>query len=54
MARKTNYAFERQERERIQAAKLAEKARLKQEQRDLERAEGEAGGDGADRPGEDG
>ena len=44
MGRKPNYQFERQERERIKAAKLAEKAKLKREEK--ERAEGS----NADRP----
>ncbi|HEY2751068.1 hypothetical protein [Phenylobacterium sp.] len=42
MARKPNYPFERMERERQKAAKVAEKARAKAEQR--ERARTEAGG----------
>lgn len=42
MARKPNYPFERMERERLKAAKVAEKARAKAEQR--ERARAEAGG----------
>ncbi|HEY2358909.1 MAG TPA: hypothetical protein VGH86_15765 [Phenylobacterium sp.] len=42
MARKPNYPFERMERERLKAAKVAEKARAKAEQR--ERARIEAGG----------
>ncbi len=42
MARKPNYQFERMERDRIKAAKVAEKARLKREER--ERARIEAGG----------
>jgi hypothetical protein len=37
MARKPNYQFERQERERLKAAKLAEKAKAKRDER--ERAE---------------
>jgi hypothetical protein len=37
MGRKPNYQFERQERERLKAAKLAEKARAKQAEK--ERAE---------------
>ena len=41
MARKPNYPFERMERERQKAAKLAEKAAAKREQR--ERAQLEAG-----------
>lgn len=42
MARKPNYPFERMERERQKAAKAAEKARAKAEQR--ERARTAAGG----------
>ena len=42
MARKPNYPFERMERERQKAAKVAEKARLKAEAR--ERARLDAGG----------
>jgi hypothetical protein len=38
MARKPNYPFERMERERIKAAKVAEKANAKRDQRDRERA----------------
>jgi len=34
MARKPNYQFERADRERIKAAKLAEKARLKREEKE--------------------
>jgi hypothetical protein len=47
MARPPNYSFERQERERLKARKLADKAAAKQEQRDRERAQAEAqaGGD---------
>ena len=41
MARKPNYPFERMERERIKAAKAAEKAAAKLEQRERERAKGE-------------
>jgi len=37
MARKPNYQFERLDRERVKAAKVAEKARLKREEK--ERAE---------------
>lgn len=40
MARKPNYNFERSERERIKAAKAAEKAAAKQEQRERDRAAG--------------
>jgi hypothetical protein len=42
MARKPNYPFERMERERQKAAKVAEKARLKAEARERDRAQ--AGG----------
>jgi hypothetical protein len=42
MARKPNYPFERMERERQKAAKVAEKARIKAEAR--ERARLDAGG----------
>jgi hypothetical protein len=45
MARKPNYPFERMERERLKAAKVAEKARAKAEAR--ERARTEAGGETA-------
>jgi len=40
MARKPNYPFERMERERVKAAKVAEKARLKREQRERAQADG--------------
>jgi hypothetical protein len=43
MARKPNYPFERMERERQKAAKVAEKARAKAEAR--ERARTDAGGE---------
>jgi hypothetical protein len=46
MARKPNYPFERMERERLKAAKVAEKARAKAEQRERDRAA--AGGAPAD------
>jgi hypothetical protein len=42
MARKPNYSFERQDRERIKAAKLAEKANAKREQRERDRAQAAA------------
>ncbi|WP_197422705.1 MULTISPECIES: hypothetical protein [unclassified Phenylobacterium] len=42
MPRKPNYQFERLERERQKAAKTAEKAAAKREQRDRERAESDA------------
>ena len=41
MPRKPNYQFERLDRERIKAAKVAEKAALKREQRERERLSGE-------------
>lgn len=37
MARKPNYNFERRERERMKAEKVAEKARLRQEAKDSAR-----------------
>ena len=51
MARKPNYPFERMERERLKAAKVAEKARAKAEAR--ERARLEAGGAPAANPSDD-
>jgi hypothetical protein len=39
MARKPNYSFERQERERLKALKIAEKANAKRDQRERERAQ---------------
>lgn len=39
MARKPNYPFERMERERQKAAKVAEKARAKAEARERDRAQ---------------
>jgi hypothetical protein len=39
MARKPNYQFERQERDRQKALKTAEKANAKRDQRERERAE---------------
>lgn len=44
MARKPNYNFERMERDRQKAAKAAEKAAIKREQRE-ERARAEAAGE---------
>ena len=41
MARKPNYNFERMERERQKAAKAAEKAANKREQRERDRVEAE-------------
>ena len=38
MARKPNYAFERHERDRAKAIKLAEKADAKRQQRERDRA----------------
>jgi len=43
MARKPNYQFERMERERQKAAKVAEKANAKREQREQDRAQTEGG-----------
>jgi hypothetical protein len=40
MARKPNYPFERMERERLKAAKVAEKAKAKAEARERSRATG--------------
>ena len=39
MPRTPNYSFERQERERLKAKKLADKANAKREQRERERAQ---------------
>ncbi len=39
MARKPNYAFERRERDRVKAAKTAEKAAAKKEARERARAQ---------------
>jgi hypothetical protein len=52
MARKPNYSFERQERERAKANKLAQKANDKREQREQDRARaaGLAGDQAADLP----
>jgi len=44
MARKPNYNFERMERERIKAAKAAEKAAAKRDQREREQAQSSDGG----------
>lgn len=41
MARKPNYQFERMERDRQKALKLAEKAAAKREQRERDGAQGE-------------
>ena len=48
MARKPNYSFERQERERLKAIKLAEKANAKRDQRERERADAAPQGDVSD------
>lgn len=48
MARKPNYSFERQERDRAKANKLAQKADAKREQREQARAQ--AAGQGDDAP----
>lgn len=50
MARTPNYSFERQERDRLKAKKLAEKASAKREQRERDRA---AAGDAPRTPGDD-
>jgi hypothetical protein len=42
MARKPNYQFERKERERLKANKVAEKAGAKREQRERARAAADA------------
>ena len=51
MARKPNYPFERMERERQKAAKVAEKARLKAEARERDRAQ--ASGETPSEPSDD-
>ena len=53
MARKPNYNFERQERERLKAQKLAQKAADKREQRERERALNAAGGADETAPGQE-
>lgn len=50
MARKPNYNFERMERERLKAKKVAEKAAAKREQREAGRAQAAPGDDPADAP----
>jgi len=50
MARKPNYQFERMERDRQKAAKTAEKAAAKREQRDRDRAEAESNNAGPGDP----
>lgn len=54
MARKPNYNFERMERDRAKAAKLAEKAAAKREQREQDRARTEPPAEGTDGPADDG
>ncbi len=51
MARKPNYPFERMERERQKAAKAAEKANAKREQRERDRLQ--SGGAPAEAPVDD-
>jgi hypothetical protein len=46
MARKPNYNFERQERDRLKALKVAEKAAAKAAQREADRAAGREPGEG--------
>jgi hypothetical protein len=46
MARKPNYNFERSERERVKAAKIAEKAEAKRIQRERDRAQSDGGNAG--------
>ncbi|HEY3949323.1 hypothetical protein [Phenylobacterium sp.] len=48
MARKPNYQFERQERERVKAAKLAEKAAAKRREREAAEAAKQAQGDASE------
>jgi hypothetical protein len=48
MARKPNYSFERMERDRAKAIKLAEKAAAKREQRERDAASGNP--EGSDAP----
>jgi hypothetical protein len=47
MARKPNYDFERRERERLKAIKVAEKAQAKKEARERARLENAGTADGA-------
>jgi hypothetical protein len=53
MARKPNYSFERQERERAKANKLAGKANDKREQRERDRAQSVGPADDAAAPAPD-
>jgi hypothetical protein len=48
VARKPNYQFERQERERVKAAKLAEKAAAKRREREAAEAAKQAQGDASE------
>ena len=52
MARKPNYDFERRERERLKAIKVAEKAQAKKEARERARLENAAAADEPDATGE--
>jgi len=47
MARQPNYSFERQERDRLKALKLAQKAAEKREQRERDRAQSPGAADAA-------
>lgn len=49
MPRKPNYQFERLDRERIKAAKAAEKAAAKREQKEREKGAGESDGESSAR-----
>ncbi len=53
IARTPNYSFERQERERAKANKLAQKANEKREQRERERALSQGPADAAPAPDDD-
>lgn len=50
MARKTNYGFERREREKARAAKKAERQRVKQEKSDERQDDPNASADTVDTP----
>jgi hypothetical protein len=54
MARKPNYDFERRERERLKAIKVAEKAAAKKEARERARAENAGAENVGEAPKEDG
>ena len=49
MARKPNYSFERQERERLKAIKVAEKAEAKRREREQQAGRDESAGPDQDR-----